>query len=327
MSLLNFDSPGTAPKGGRKSLKIFLGIGLLAGTIAIGSTLAASINLNESGPIEFGQGVTLTSACDEQVKVTPISSFVNSDRSGGYAFSAITLSELDDTNQMDATDEGCAGKSFTIKSYNASGILLTPNYSISIASDGSFSSPDGSTVGKNEDGIDSSVNLTFDSTSINAESVYRITIESTADRGNIFSPAVSTTRQIFTFNPADFIRYPTGDPSPEVGHNVGWMVLKSPNVNSRISLYTFANSYRDTVIYIYNSDRQLIGYDDDNAAMFTDSYARDFLKNLPQPPGGNFSALTFNAEANQTYYFGVTDYGLSDPAPIDVNIGYYYTVD
>jgi hypothetical protein len=39
MSLLDFESSGPGPKGGKKSLKLVLGIGALAGVITLSSTL------------------------------------------------------------------------------------------------------------------------------------------------------------------------------------------------------------------------------------------------------------------------------------------------
>ena len=177
MSLLNFEPSNPLPKGSKKPFKLILGIGALVGTIALGSTLAASINLNSGGPVEFGQGVTQTTSCDSQVEVTPMSSFVNSDGSGDFKFSAITLSDLDGTGQAEAT-EGCAGKSFTIKTYDSYGAQLQPTYEISVASDGVFSSSSGDTDGTLEGNENSSVTLTFDGSLIDAESVYRITIES-----------------------------------------------------------------------------------------------------------------------------------------------------
>ena len=191
MSLVNFESSGPEPKGQKKSLKIVLGIGALVGVIALGSTLAASISLNAGAPVEFGQGVTQTTACDDQVKLTPISSFSN-DEESGFKFTAITLSDLDGTSQTDPNDKGCAGKSFTIKSYDLNGTLLTPTYSISLAADGSFSSSDGNTDGNETEGdFDSSVKLTFDSPSIDAESVYRITIESGGSAQTIYSDSLT----------------------------------------------------------------------------------------------------------------------------------------
>ena len=99
------------PKGGKKSLKLFLGIGLLAGTVALGSTLAASINLNDSGPVEFGQGVTQTTACDDEITLTPISTFVNSQSGGTFMGTSIVVSGVD------SSAGGCGGKSFTITGY------------------------------------------------------------------------------------------------------------------------------------------------------------------------------------------------------------------
>ena len=180
MSLLNFEPSGPMPKGEKKSLKIFLGIGALVGTIALGSTLAASINLNNSGPVEFGQGVTQTTACDSQVEVTPNSSFVNSDGGGDFKFTSITLSDLDGTEQTDAADEGCVGSSLTIKTYDSDGEQLLPTYEISVVSEGVFTSLDGNINSVEVDSENISVTLTFDGILIDPESDYRITIESSA---------------------------------------------------------------------------------------------------------------------------------------------------
>ena len=46
MSFLNFDSPDLESRGLKKSLKVIVGIGVFTGALAIGSTLAANINLN-----------------------------------------------------------------------------------------------------------------------------------------------------------------------------------------------------------------------------------------------------------------------------------------
>jgi hypothetical protein len=90
-------------------LKLVLGIGALVGTIALGSTLAASINLNSGGPVEFGQGVTQTVACDSDgITLTPESTFVNSSGSGDYLFASITVSGI---------SSSCDGKDFIIKAY------------------------------------------------------------------------------------------------------------------------------------------------------------------------------------------------------------------
>jgi hypothetical protein len=87
MSLLNLQSPAGQSPRGKKSLKMWMGAGLVVAVLGIGSTFAANININsgEDGT-EFGQGVTRTVFCgagdDEEeatITVTPLSKFVNSE--------------------------------------------------------------------------------------------------------------------------------------------------------------------------------------------------------------------------------------------------------
>ncbi len=159
-----------------KPLPLILVIGAMAGFVALSSTLAANIDINTGAPIEFGQGVAQTAACDNAITVTPISTFVNGDSGGAFNFSGITLTGLDTTDQA-GPSEGCAGKTFTIKIYDDNGDLLDPTYSITVGSS-AFTSPDGNTSGNNFGEEFSSVTLTFDSADIAATDVYRITIES-----------------------------------------------------------------------------------------------------------------------------------------------------
>jgi len=63
MSLLNFESSAPASKGKKKGLKIFLGIGALAGSLVLGSTLAANINLNEFKLLEMVR-ISLENYCE-----------------------------------------------------------------------------------------------------------------------------------------------------------------------------------------------------------------------------------------------------------------------
>ena len=95
MSLLNLNtSAGRAPRG-KKSLKMFMGAGLLVAVLGIGSTLASNIILN--GPeltTEFGQGTTQTVYCggDKSVTITPLSSYQNTVVGSGTAgISAVTF--------------------------------------------------------------------------------------------------------------------------------------------------------------------------------------------------------------------------------------------
>jgi hypothetical protein len=112
MSLLNFSNFKDKAPRNSKNLKTILGIGALAGVIALGSTLAASINLNSGTPVEFGQGLTQTTACDNDIMLTPFSTFVNSQSGGTFMGTSILISNVD------SSTEGCAGKSLTISSYS-----------------------------------------------------------------------------------------------------------------------------------------------------------------------------------------------------------------
>jgi hypothetical protein len=178
MSLLNFRDNSNNLKGEKKTLNLLLGIGALVGVIALGQTLAASINLNGGGPVEFGQGVTQTTSCDSEILVTPYSSFVNGDP-GAFMFSELMLSQVDTTDQSDS-GEGCAGKTFLITLYEGDGSPITTSYTISISDNGTFSSNDGDLSPSGENGTNSSVTLTFDPAEVLASGVYRITIESSS---------------------------------------------------------------------------------------------------------------------------------------------------
>jgi len=123
MSLLKFNDESPKTSGSNKSLKYLLGIGALVGTIVLSSTFAASINLNAGGPVEFGQGVVQTTACDDEITVTPISTFVNAVGYGSHLFTSLRISGID------SSEGKCSGKRFLIKAYGDNGILDLFNYS------------------------------------------------------------------------------------------------------------------------------------------------------------------------------------------------------
>ena len=187
MSLLDFSDSGQKPAGRRKPLRAILGIGAVVGAIALGSTLAASINLNNSGPVEFGQGIAQTTSCsgNDSIIVTPTSSFLNADGAGAYYFTSITLSSI---------PSDCIGADFTIAAYDNSGNIMR------LASDscgdigekpvvnfnGSNSLPTNESYNdmfsEITDANSTSFTLTWVgmgcTTNASAEDVYRITIES-----------------------------------------------------------------------------------------------------------------------------------------------------
>jgi len=120
MEILNLggfnESSAQSPK---KKFKVLLGIGLLAGVMGIGSTLAASITLSSGSPVEFGQGVAATTACDSSLTVTPFSTYVNSatNEKADFLFSSVTISNLDTATTNTSTGVGCGGRVLVLKAY------------------------------------------------------------------------------------------------------------------------------------------------------------------------------------------------------------------
>jgi len=109
MSLLKFSDNSNNFKGEKKTLRLLFGIGALVGAIAIGSTLAASINLNNGGPVEFGQGVTQTVACDSDgITLTPYSTFNNDSQYSDFYFSSLAVSGV---------SSNCSGVTFKLRAY------------------------------------------------------------------------------------------------------------------------------------------------------------------------------------------------------------------
>jgi len=114
MEILNLggvNEPSERPS--KKKLKVIIGIGVLAGVMGMGSTLAASITLNSGTAVEFGQGVQLVAACDNAITVTPTSVFRNDTDSAqsNFALSTIVLSNI---------GAGCLGKKLRLTAYTDS---------------------------------------------------------------------------------------------------------------------------------------------------------------------------------------------------------------
>jgi hypothetical protein len=108
--LIDFDSTSSnsrAPKN-VKSVKGLVAMAIVGAVAVLGSTLAANISLN-SGSLEFGQGVAITSACDpDGITATPKAIFANSSGAGQYNFASVSLSGI---------HNGCANDLFTINAY------------------------------------------------------------------------------------------------------------------------------------------------------------------------------------------------------------------
>jgi hypothetical protein len=95
MTILNLNGPtGRAPRG-KKTVRAWMGVGLVIAVLGIGSTFAANIGITNNNKSEFGQGVSQTVYCGagsengrsdsegSKITVTPISAFKNSSRENG----------------------------------------------------------------------------------------------------------------------------------------------------------------------------------------------------------------------------------------------------
>ena len=102
-------------KNKNKTLKVLLGIGVLVAIPVIGSTLAASININSGGTLNFGQGTVTTAACDTDITTAATSSYETVSGTAAFYLKTITLSGVD------LTSGKCAGKSFIVSVDGGSG--------------------------------------------------------------------------------------------------------------------------------------------------------------------------------------------------------------
>ena len=68
-------------------------VSLLSYTL-LGSTFATNLSMG-SGRVEFGQGVTQTTACDSTVTLTPFATFANaSGASADYKLTSIRITDM-----------------------------------------------------------------------------------------------------------------------------------------------------------------------------------------------------------------------------------------
>jgi hypothetical protein len=148
----------------------------------MGTTLAANINIG-TGTSEFGQGIQVTTACDNQITVTPQAAFNNSatpspattpSSTGVFYLSSIKVSDID------SSANGCDGKWMTLKSFDSSSSsplqLIDGAFSFSILNTaGVFSSTQsGFSVTTNST---SSFTMTFTTPVALSRDVSRVTIE------------------------------------------------------------------------------------------------------------------------------------------------------
>ena len=173
------DPVDSIPNPGKRKLSSILAFLLLlvGGTYLVQTTLAANISLN-SGPVEFGQGVTQTAACSgaTNLTITPNSSFVNASGGGAHYFSSVTVSNV---------PTSCYGDDLTIKAFNNAGssplaiFNSTSTNAVIYNNSGTFEAGAGS-GGLTVSSGSGTFTVTFSTPVALASTVFKITLESGA---------------------------------------------------------------------------------------------------------------------------------------------------
>ena len=186
MEILKFDTPNPAPrrKQNKSSSRALLAIVGVAAIAVLGSTLAANISINSGSAVEFGQGVSLTTACDTNGGVTanPSATFSNASGAGSFKFGTIAFTGIDST---------CAGKVFTIKAYADTGntplVLNTSGTAYSYATfnfttiaTGTYSANIAPNTYAQGTGSNGTYTVYFAGTQSDPSAVFKITLESSA---------------------------------------------------------------------------------------------------------------------------------------------------
>ncbi len=105
------DDPVVEPQVSRKRKAPYLIFLLLISAFFLRGTFAANIGLNNSGTLEFGQGVQVLAACSGSTPLTikPVISFSNVSGAGSYKLTGITVSNI---------PSSCFGEKFQINAYS-----------------------------------------------------------------------------------------------------------------------------------------------------------------------------------------------------------------
>jgi hypothetical protein len=187
MEILRFGNAGAPLAKKSNNLKSLAGLATVAAFAVIGSTLAANISLNGGSAIEFGQGVSVTAACDSDgITVTPSVRFVNAANGGTFYLSTVAMSGIDFT---DATK--CVGKTFTLNAYDDASAtplqLATSTGGSTPITSATFSNSSGtnyvgttgiSVTGSGNGGATGAITLGFGTPSSTSGAVYKITLQS-----------------------------------------------------------------------------------------------------------------------------------------------------
>ena len=119
MEILRFEeATPTAPKR-KKSSKGYLTIGFIATVFGLGSAFASStIAINGNAPIALGQGVTLVTACDTAISISPSTAMSVVAGVPTFYMTSLQINGINAVLTNAETGIGCGGKVFDIQIFD-----------------------------------------------------------------------------------------------------------------------------------------------------------------------------------------------------------------
>ena len=119
MEILRFEeATPTAPKR-KKSSKSYLAVGFVATIFGLGSAFASStIAINGNAPIALGQGVTLVTACDTAISISPSTAMSVVAGVPTFYMTSLQINGINAVLTNAETGIGCGGKVFDIQIFD-----------------------------------------------------------------------------------------------------------------------------------------------------------------------------------------------------------------
>ena len=192
MEILNFGDNSSSRK--KRSNRAILAVAALVVGV-VGSTFAANISINNA-PVEYGQGVAQTTACDSSVTVAPTNVFSNTSGSGTFKLSQVDIYDTTTSTTSNGL-AACASKYLKVTAYgdSASTILFQCDVSLGAFASGSVgfssaalsggscataagSSVAVSTIDGNSNSYKDGIRLAITSPTQDASGIYKFTLES-----------------------------------------------------------------------------------------------------------------------------------------------------
>jgi len=184
MEILKFDG-GKPSKNRNKLVTVIAGAFLVA---AVGSTFAANVTINTTNTLEYGQGLTQAAACDPSLKITPTNKFTNAAGGGAFYLETITVQDTTTATAAGIGLGNCNGKTIRLTAFGDTGAALNLSGGTTSYCDiaiGTYTSslvaatnPDATKCVGTVTKLAKGFALAFTSPSLNASSIYKLTIES-----------------------------------------------------------------------------------------------------------------------------------------------------